>query len=191
MNSENTPLLWFDSTRHHYFLIPKNQEFTTGDLILFNLTGEKKTVSLIALTSFEITEVEARAFLETELNQLMEKIEISVEIKNELSNILEEFFSSPNIEKFIAKIVSEVLNLADEIDQSPELLEQKLYEILTSWSQDLFAEQDKQLEEKRKQKYRKSAKEAVTQSLSSFVLPSFADSDLFSEISLLPKKEQK
>lgn len=191
MNSENTPLLWFDSTRRHYFLIPKNQDIPTGGFILFSLTGEKKTVSPTALTSFEITEIEARAFLETELNQLMEQIKISEEIKNEPPNLLEELFSSSNIEKYITAIVSEVPNLADEIDQSPELLEQKIYEIIKSLNQDLFAEQEKQLEEKRQQEYRKSAKEAVTQSLSSFVLPSFADSDWFSEISLLLKGEQK
>ncbi|MEH1771545.1 hypothetical protein [Nostoc sp.] len=191
MKGENSPSLWIDSTRHHYFFIPENQDVPNGDFILFNLTGEKKTVSPTALTSFEITEVEARAFLETELNQLIEEIKISEDIKKELPNILEELFSSSNIEKNITKIFSKVLSLADEIDKSPELLEQKIYEILTSLSQDLFAEQEKQLEEKRKQEYKKSAKEAVTQSLNSFVLPSFADSDWFSEISLLPKDEQK
>ncbi|MFN6571259.1 hypothetical protein [Dendronalium sp. ChiSLP03b] len=189
--NEDKYSLWIDYTRSRYFLIPENQDISTGDLIIFNLTGEKKTVSSTALTSFEVTEVEVRAFLETELNQLMEKIEISEKMKNELPNILEELFSSSNIEKCITEIVSQVLNLADEIDQSPELLEHKLYESLTSLSKDLFAKQEKQLKEKRKEEYRKSAKEAVTQSLSSFVLPSFTDKDWFSEISLLPKKEQK
>ncbi|MEH2188571.1 MAG: hypothetical protein V7K64_20750 [Nostoc sp.] len=189
MNSAEKRFFWIDSTRHRYFLIPKNQDIPSGDFIVFNLTGKKKTVSPTAITSFEITEVEARAFLEIELNQLIEEIKISEEIKNELPNILEELFSSSNIKKYIAKIVSEVLNLAEKIDHSPELLEQKIYELITSLNQDLFAEQEKQLEEKRQQEYRKSAKEAVTQSLSSFVLPSFADRNWFSEISLLPKDE--
>ncbi|MHC5852957.1 hypothetical protein [Nostoc sp.] len=191
MNSENTSLLWFDSTRHHYFFIPKNQDIPTGDLILFNLTGKKKTVSPIALTSFEITEVEARAFIETELNQLIEKIEISEDIQKQLPNILEELFSLSDIEKYLPDIISRLLILGENLDQSPELLEQKIYEIITSLSQNLFAEQEKELEEKCQQEYRKSAKEAVTQSLSSFILPSFADRDWFSEISLLPKDEQK
>ncbi|MEH1954604.1 hypothetical protein [Nostoc sp.] len=187
MYNEKTSYLWVDSTR--YFLIPKNQDIPTGYFILFNLIGEKNTVLQTALTSFEITEVEARAYLETKLNQLIEKIEISEEIQKELPNILEELFSSSNIEKYLSDIINKLLILGESIDQSPELLEEELYGIITSLSQDLFAEQEKELEEKRQQEYRKSAKEAVTQSLSSFVLPSFADRNWFSEISLLPKDE--
>lgn len=191
MNNAKTSSLWIDSTRTRYFLIPENQDIPTGDLILFNLTGKKNAVSPTALTSFEVTEVEAMNFLETELNQLIEQIEISEEIKNKLPNILEELFSLLNTGNYIKKIVSKVLNLAEIIDQSPELLEEKIYEIITSLVQELFAEQEKKIEEKRKQDYKKSAQEAVAQSLNSFVLPSFADSNWFSEISLFPKNEQK
>ena len=191
MNSKNTFSIWLNSIGSRYFIIPENQDIPSGDFIVFNLTGEKKTVAPTALTSFEITEVEARTYLENELTQLIEKIEISEDIQKELPNILEELFSSSNIEKYFPDIISKLLILGEKFDQSSELLEQKIYEIITSLSQDLFAEQEKQLEEKRQQEYRKSAKEAVTQSLSIFVLPSFADRDWFSEISLLPKKEQK
>lgn len=191
MNSKNTLSLWIDSTRSRYFLIPENQNIPTGDFILFNLTGKIKTVSPTALVSFEITEEEARAFLETELNQLMEQIEISEDIQKELPKMLEEIFSYSNIEKCLPEFVNKLVDIEDKIEGNPELLSQVIYEFYTSLSQEFFIEQEKQLEKTRQQEYRKSAKEAVTQSLSSFVLPSFADRDWFSEISLLPKNEQK
>lgn len=191
MNTKKQLLLWLHCTRSRFFLIPEKQELPTGDFILFNLTSKKKTVAPTTLTPFEITEEEAREFLENELNQLMAQIEVSEDIQKELPKMLEEIFSDSNIEKHLPEIINKLVDIEDQIEQYPELLIQIIHDFFTSLSQEFFIEQEKQLEQNRQEEYRKSAKDAIAKSLSSFTVPSFADRDWFSEISLLPKDEQK
>ena len=191
MNSEEKHSLWLDYTRTRYFLIPENQNIPPGDFILFNLTGKKMTVAPTALTPFEITEEEAMAYLETELNQLIEQIEISEDIQQELPKMLEEIFSDSNIEKCLPEMVNKLVDIEDQIEQSPELLIQTIHKFSTSLSQDFLIEREKQLKEKRQQEYKKSAKEAVEKALTSFTVPSFADTDWMSEFSILVDKNQQ
>ena len=192
MNSEKIASLWLNSACTRYFLIPKNQDIPSGDFILFNFTGEKKTVAPTALASFEITEEEAMAYLETELNQLIEQIEISEDVQKELPNMLEEIFSDSNIEKCLPEMVNKLVDIEDKIEHSPELLIQTIHEFYTSLSQNFFIKREKQLKEKRQQEYKKSAKEAVEKALTSFTIPSFTDTDWMSEINfLVDQNEQK
>ncbi len=191
MNSENTPFLWINSTRTRYFLIPENQNIPPGDFILFNLTGKKKTVTPTTLSSFEITEEQAMAYLETELNQLIEQIEISEEMQKEIPNMLEEIFSDSNIEKCLPEMVNKLVDIEDQIQQSPELLIQIIHEFYTSLSQDFLIKRKQQLQEKRQQEYKKSAKEAVEKALISFTVPSFTDKDWMSEIDFLVDKDEQ
>ena len=191
MNSGKIAYLWLNSACTRYFLIPKNQDIPSGDFILFNFTGEKKTVAPTALASFEITEEEAMAYLETELNQLIEQIEISEEIQKELPKMLEEIFSDSNIEKFLPDFVNKLVDIEDQIEHSPELLIQTIHQFYTSLSKNFFIKREKQLKEKRQQEYRQSAKDAIAQSLSSFAVPSFADKDWISEISFLVNKDEQ
>lgn len=82
MKSNLKRSLWIDSTRSRYFLIPDDQALVTGDFILCSLNGDKKNVDSAALASFEITESEAKAYLQTEMNQALE------EAKNSFSNFM-------------------------------------------------------------------------------------------------------
>lgn len=191
MNNEKPSGLWIDYTRTRYFLIPENQDISTGDFLLFNLIGKKKKVALTAITSFEITEEEANIYLETELNQLIKQIEISDEIQKELPNMLEEIFSYSNIEKCLPEMVNKLVDIEDQIEQSPELLIETIHEFYTSLSQDFLIKQEQQLKEKRQQEYKKSAKEAVEKALSSFTVPSFADTDWMPEINFLVDKDEQ
>jgi hypothetical protein len=34
--------LWLDSTRSYYFIIPNDQELSSGDFIIFTLSGDEK-----------------------------------------------------------------------------------------------------------------------------------------------------
>jgi hypothetical protein len=54
----------------------------TGDFILCSLNGDEKNVDSTALASFEITESEAKAYLQAEMNQALE------EAKNSFSNFM-------------------------------------------------------------------------------------------------------
>ena len=82
MNTKDKHSLWLDSTRSHYFLIPDDQELVSGDFILCSLNGDEKKVDSTELTPFEITDSEAKAYLQAEMNQALE------EAKNTFSNFM-------------------------------------------------------------------------------------------------------
>ena len=289
MSSEEKHSLWLDSIRSHYFLIPDNQAIASGDFILYSLKGDEKNVDSTALASFEITESEAKAYLQTEMNQALEEaknsfsnlmafstqtsqaapsnpdpsfdktqsnqnliskligvtpeelqnnpeavqtaflnvytefkellgastsknpaeveaarsrlhslretlstqgINISEEIE-ELPKKLQEVLSSSNIEGYLKEIVAKLRDLADQINQSPDAVGQKIDETIHSLSKDLFIDEEKRLEEKRTQQYRQSAQEAIAQSFKNLGIPSFAGGDLKLENSQQEEDEQK
>jgi hypothetical protein len=287
MNSKNKPSLWMDSTRSHYFIIPNDQEVSSGDFIILTLNGDEKKVDYNALNSLEIPESQAKAYLQAEMTQALDEAknafsnflelqtsqEVSLntlpssdqtpsdeelisslfgttpeELQNnpkapqatfvkfsneqqelwddssskspnrveaaragvralreklqaqginvgeemdELSDKLLEAFSDSKIEDYLQKILAKLRDLADQIDQSPDAVGQKIDETIQSLSKDLFVDQEKRLEEKRKQQYRKSAQDAIAESFSSLGLPSFAGGDLKLENSQQEEDEQK
>jgi ElaB/YqjD/DUF883 family membrane-anchored ribosome-binding protein len=289
MSSQNKLTVWTDSTRSHYFLIPDHQELPSGEFILYNLNGKEKKVDSTALTSFEIPDLEAKAYLQAEMSQALEEAknafsnflelelqtpqEVSLnpipsshqhpsdeelisslfgsppeELQNnpkaaqatfanfsnelqelldessskspnrveaaragvsalreklqaqginvgdemdELSDKLLEAFSSSKIEDYLQKILAKLRDLADQIEQSPDAVGQKIDETIKSLKKDLFVDQEKRLEEKRKQQYRKSAQDAIAESFRSLGLPSFAGGDLKLENSQQEEDEQK
>jgi len=110
---------------------------------------------------------------------------------DELSDKLLEAFSDSKIEDYLQKILAKLRDLADQIEQSPDAVGQKIDETIKSLNKDLFADQEKRLEEKRKQQYRKSAQDAIAESFRSLGLPSFAGGDLKLENSQQEEDEQK
>ncbi len=289
MNIEARRSLWIDSTRSRYFIIPDNQEIPFGDFLLCTLKGNEKNVDATALTPFEITESEAKAYLQAEMNQALEEaknafsnfmafstqksqaapsnpspssedtqstqnlvstllgvtpeelqnnpeavqtaflnvytefkellgastsknpaeveaarsrlqslretlstqgINISEEIE-ELPKKLQEVLSSSNIEGYLKEIVAKLRDLADQINQSPDAVGQKIDETIHSLSKDLFIDEEKRLEEKRTQQYRQSAQDAIAQSFRSLGIPSFAGGDLKLENNQQDEDEQK
>jgi DNA-binding ferritin-like protein len=110
---------------------------------------------------------------------------------DELSDKLLEAFSDSKIEDYLQKILAKLRDLADQIEQSPDAVGQKSDETIKSLNKDLFVDQEKRLEEKRKQQYRKSAQDAIAESFSSLGLPSFAGGDLKLENSQQEEHEQK
>ena len=176
--------IWLNFMRSRYFLIPENKNIPSGDFLLFNLIGKKKKVALTAITSFEITEEEANIHIEKELKKLFEQIKISEDSLEEIPKMLEEIFSESNIEKYLPDFVNKLGQVEDKIADNPELLQQSIYEFYTSLSEYFFKEREKRLEEKRQQEIENSAKEAVKKALSSFNVPTFADTEWMPEIDL-------
>ncbi|MBE9127619.1 MULTISPECIES: hypothetical protein [unclassified Coleofasciculus] len=289
MSSDNKHSLWLDSTRSRYFLIPDDQDLVTGDFILCNLSGDEKNVDSASIASFEITESEAKAYLQAEMNQALEEaknafsnfvafstqksqaapsnptpssddtqsthnlistllgvtpeelqnnpeaiqtafLNLYTELKEfvsastsknpteveaararlhslrktlstqgiNLSEDIEEFpdklqevLSSSNIEGYLKEIVSKLRDLADKINQSPDAIGQTIDETIQTLSQDLFIDEEKRLEEKRKQQYRQSARDAIAQSFRSRGIPSFSGGDLKPDSSQPDEKTQK
>jgi hypothetical protein len=83
MKNKNQGPLWIDSTKSHYFIIPNDENFPTGDFILSTLNGDEKKVDCAAITPFEILESEANLYLQAEMTQALD------EAKNAFSNFLE------------------------------------------------------------------------------------------------------
>lgn len=109
------------NTNHNkYFLIPMNEILPDGNFLILTLLGEEKKVSINAITPFEITEIEAKQYLETEIKQGLENVEIP------LVEIIESSFSQKpqidNDEEFIIDLISKITNISpQEIKNNPEL----------------------------------------------------------------------
>ncbi len=106
-------------------------------------------------------------------------INISEEIE-ELPNKLQEVFSSANMEEYLQEIVIKLRDLTEEIEQSPGGFEQIIDETIKSLSKDSFSDEDKELEEKKKQDYKQSAENAIAQSLKFSGFTPFAGGDFTS-----------
>ncbi|MBD2609892.1 hypothetical protein H6G94_01140 [Nostoc punctiforme FACHB-252] len=91
-------------------------------------------------------------------------INIGEEIE-ELPKNLQEVFSSANIEEFLQEIVIKLRDLTEEIEQSPGGFEQIIDETIKSLDKDSFSDEDKEIEEKKKEEYKQSAENAIAQSL--------------------------
>ena len=107
--------------------------------------------------------------------------QLEQELAADLPETLEKLFSSGNVEQLLPQITSKLRELANYLDGSSELAGQKIDEIVADFNRDLFPEREKQLEKKRKQKYKQSARDAIAQSFSSLNLPSFAGGSLKSK----------
>jgi hypothetical protein len=268
MSGKNQLTFWTDAKRSRYFLIPDNQKLSRGRFIISTLTGTQKKVTQSAIANFEISESEAKVYLQTEMNQAMAQaktafsnfmsfstqtsekapsnptpssnqadiissllgvsleelqnnpevaqtafvniytdlkeflsestsenspkveaarsrlgslretlqaqgINISEEIE-ELPDKLQEVLSWANLEGYLEEIVTKLRDLTEQLEQSPDAVGEKIDQTIKSLSKDLFIDEEKQLEEKRKQNYKDSAENAIAQSLKSRGFTSFA-----------------
>ncbi|BAY79283.1 hypothetical protein NIES25_57670 (plasmid) [Nostoc linckia NIES-25] len=116
--------------------------------------------------SENFTQVEsARSHLH-QLREILKAQGININEEIEvLPNKLQEVLSSANIEEFLQEIVIKLRDLIEEIEQSPGGFEQIIDETMKSLSKDSFSDEDKELEEKKKEDYKQSAENAIAQSL--------------------------
>jgi hypothetical protein len=97
-----------------------NEILPDGNFLILTLLGEEKKVSINAITPFEITEIEAKQYLETEIQQGLENVKIPI------VEIIESSFSQKpqidNDEEFIIDLISKITNISpQEIKNNPEL----------------------------------------------------------------------
>ena len=112
--------LWVNTNHNKYFLIPMNEILPDGNFLILTLLGEEKKVSINAITPFEITEIQAKQYLETEIQQGLENVKIPI------VEIIESSFSQKpqidNDEEFIIDLISKITNISpQEIKNNPEL----------------------------------------------------------------------
>ncbi|MBD2450054.1 hypothetical protein H6G76_23400 [Nostoc sp. FACHB-152] len=109
-------------------------------------------------------------------------IEISEEIEKELPQKLQELFSSTKTEQYLQEFISLLPEFTNQIDQSPELVGQKIDEFIASLDKGVLVELEKPLEEQQNQEYSQMARDAIAASFKSRGLRSFAGGDFDSEI---------
>jgi len=127
-------------------------------------------------TQVESTQARVRHFRETLQAQ---GININEEIE-ELPKKLQELFSSANLEEYLQEIIIKLREVTKEIEQSPGGFKQIIDETMKSLSKDVVSEEEKKLQEKKKQDYKQSAKKAIAQSLKFSGFTPFAGGDFTS-----------
>ncbi|HAZ43005.1 MAG TPA: hypothetical protein DDW76_10345 [Cyanobacteria bacterium UBA11369] len=136
--SEDKRSLWIDSTQTRYFLIPDRQAIPSGKFSLRNLDGDQKEVELSAITSFEITEEEAKEYLQAEINQAVEQA------KNAFSNLInfslqkppETTPSSEKPQTTIFELIAALLGATpEELQNHPESVQAGLQNLLTEFKE--------------------------------------------------------
>ncbi len=108
--------LWSDSKRLRYFLIPDHQYLPDGEFILYTFKGDEKKVDSTVLTSFEITDAEAKEYLQADMNQALETA------KNAFGDFM--LFAAQNLHSTSEpSLVSSVLGLnPQELQNQPEIV---------------------------------------------------------------------
>ncbi len=131
-DTEDKTSLWIDITQTHYFLIPYTQELPGGNFPIYNLDGEQKDVAIAAIASFEITQEQAKAHLETEINQAIEQAKNTLfhTITLSIGQSPETVRPTTNISELIAVILGVSI---DELADKPELAKVGLENIITAF----------------------------------------------------------
>ncbi|HAG83088.1 MAG TPA: hypothetical protein DCL61_18480 [Cyanobacteria bacterium UBA12227] len=124
--------LWIDVTQTRYFLIPHTQKIPDGNFPIYNLDGEQKDVAIAAIASFEITQKQAKAHLETEINQAIEQA------KNTLFHTITlSIGKSPETVRpttTLSELIAVLLGVSiDELADKPELAKVGLENIITAF----------------------------------------------------------
>jgi hypothetical protein len=79
MASGISTTLWSDTPRTRLFLIPNDQQLPPGGFVIRTITGRKLEVDPASLAPFEITEDEARKWLEAQFGNILDAARVAVE----------------------------------------------------------------------------------------------------------------
>ncbi|HEY8072441.1 MAG TPA: hypothetical protein VIE47_10820 [Methylocystis sp.] len=64
--------LWSDTSRSHFFLIPDQHPLPPGNFVLRTLTGREQCVDEAALAPYEVSEEQAKNWLESEFGKMLD-----------------------------------------------------------------------------------------------------------------------
>ncbi|MBD2500379.1 hypothetical protein [Anabaena azotica] len=107
-------ILWTDAKRSRYFLIPEKQKLARGSFQIQTLTGKQKKVTQMAIAGFEISQTEAKKYLQTEINQGMQQTKATFADITSSTPASDEDLLTPNI-------ISSLLGITpQELENNPE-----------------------------------------------------------------------
>lgn len=79
MSPAPTPTLWTDSARTRFFLIPDDRQLPEGKFLIKTITGRVIKVEEGALSDFEVTEEQAKAWLKDEFGKMLDGARAAVD----------------------------------------------------------------------------------------------------------------
>jgi hypothetical protein len=71
--------LWSDAARNRFFLVPDEPQLPSGDFRIHTITGRHQNVDPAELSPYEISEAEAKKWLEHQLSGLLDSARGAVE----------------------------------------------------------------------------------------------------------------
>jgi hypothetical protein len=71
--------LWSDTSRTRFFLIPDDRQLAPGDFRIRTITGRKLDVDPATLSPFELTEEQAKQWLESQFGTMLDSARNAVE----------------------------------------------------------------------------------------------------------------
>lgn len=114
MSRKDNFSLWTDTKNQRYFLIPEKQKLARGSFQIQTLTGKQKKVTQMAIASFEISQTEAKKYLQTEINQGMQQAKATFSHLASSTQASDEALLTPNI-------ISSLLGITpQELENNPE-----------------------------------------------------------------------
>lgn len=131
MNRENKHSLWTDSKKLRYFLIPDNQKLAKGSFVILTLTGIKKKVTQTAIASFEISETEAKVYLQAQIDLAMTQAKTAFSNLASFSTQISAEIPSDQTPS-VSNIISSLLGInPEELFNNPEATETTFINIYT------------------------------------------------------------
>jgi hypothetical protein len=138
MNRKDNFLLWTDTKRSRYFLIPEKQKLARGSFVIHTLTGKQKKVTQIAIAPFEISETDAKNYIQTEINQGMQQAKTTFShLISSSTQTSEEVASVPNVICSLLGITPE------ELENNPEAAQTAFANLYSDLKEFLGASSDK------------------------------------------------
>ncbi len=124
--------LWINATQTRYFLIPNRQEIPGGNFPLHNLEGEQKKVAIAAIASCEITQEQAKAYLESQINQAIDQAKHA--LFNRITFFIGQSPETPRQTTTLSELMAVLLGISlEDLPNHPERAKADLDNLITTF----------------------------------------------------------
>ncbi|GEM_PF-1071895 len=118
-NPEDQCSLWIDASQTRYFLIPNCKKIPCGDFPICNLEGEQKEVAIAKIASYEITQEQATAYLESQINQAIDQAKDA--LFNQINFSIGQSPETPRQTTTLSELMAVLLGISpEELPNHPE-----------------------------------------------------------------------
>ncbi|MEQ8999924.1 MAG: hypothetical protein RID53_25850 [Coleofasciculus sp. B1-GNL1-01] len=131
-NTGDKDSLWIDVTQTRYFLIPSRQEIPGGNFQIYNLEGEQKKVAIAKIASYEITQEQATAYLESQINQAIDQAKDA--LFNQITFSIGKSPETPRQTTTLSELMAVLLGVSpEELPNHPERAKVSLEKLIATF----------------------------------------------------------